>query len=43
VGHLVAPDAPIDLLALEHRAGRLGQDVEQLVLPSGEIECPSTI
>src|SRR3954454_19006232 len=38
VGHRVAPDPLVDLLALEHLAAFLGEQVEQLELAAGEVE-----
>src|SRR4051812_26134071 len=36
--HRVAPDSPVDLVALEHLAGVLGEDVEELELAAGELQ-----
>ena len=38
MGHRVAPDPLVDLLALEHLAALLGEQVEQLELAAGEVE-----
>src|SRR5205085_11537411 len=38
VRHRVAPDPLVDLLALEHRAARVGEQLQQLELAAREVE-----
>src|SRR5947207_290645 len=38
MGHRVAPDAPVDVVALKHPAGVVRQDLEELELAARQVE-----